>query len=116
MDLATFRKEYIKIDLGIDDSYGRILAIIDFGNVNHWFEQDRQNIDGRVLGKDEKLRIDLNGLKDFIEVFASETRFYYGHDSKLPESLRFLMASKHVFGSKMVFTKPIQKIRAYSKV
>lgn len=112
MDAAAFKKKYIlETELGIDvHKLGRVLSIIDFGNVNHWFEQDRQDADNKLLAEDEKLSISLAGLHDFASFFSDNTRFYYGHDRN-DHSLGFIMAAKNVFGKNRVFTKQIQKIR-----
>jgi uncharacterized LabA/DUF88 family protein len=110
MDLAEFRKQYIVTELGIGEPFGKILAIIDFGNVNFWFDEDRQDAENKALQDDEKFRIKLSGLSEFTRLFSDHVRFYYGHDSQKPESLAFISAVRHTFGKK-VFTKPIQKIR-----
>ena len=101
-------------ELGIDAAYGRILVIIDFGNVDYWFEDDRQDAENRVLADDEKLTIDLQKLGDFTSLFSEHVRFYYSHDPQ-NDSLRFIGAAKHIFGKSRVFTKPIQKIRHHLK-
>lgn len=44
--------------------------MIDFGNVNYWFEQDRQDAENRAIAEDEKLKISLQGLKDFSDLFS----------------------------------------------
>lgn len=115
MDLNELKKEYIIVqELGIDASYGRILVIIDFGNVNYWFEADRQDAENKVLADDEKLSIDLPKLKDFTALLSDHVRFYYGHDPQ-NDSLKFITAAKRIFGKSRVFTKPIQKVRHYLK-
>jgi predicted nuclease of predicted toxin-antitoxin system len=105
------KKYFIEQELGIDSQFGRILSLIDFGNVNHWFEDDRQDADSRPLEEGEKLRINLQGLKDFAALFSVDTRFYYGHDAQSPNPLAFITAAKHIFGKSRVFTKPMQKVR-----
>ena len=66
MDLAELKKEYvIAQELGIDASYGRILTVIDFGNVDYWFEEDRQDADNTAIPDDAKLTINLQKLKEF---------------------------------------------------
>ena len=92
-----------------------MLAVIDFGNVNYWFESDRQSSDNIALADDEKIVIDLDGLKSFSDLFTDHTRVYYGHDADNPYSLRFLAAMKGSFGKSRVFTKPIQKVRHHLK-
>lgn len=115
MDLREFKKEFVRTELGITDGYGRMLSMIDFGNVNHWFEEDRQSADNKALEADEKLNIDLNGLKDFASTFSLDSRFYYGHDAGSLPSINFIVAAKHVFGKSRVFTKPIQFVRHHLK-
>ena len=105
------RKQYVVgEELGIDASYGRILTIIDFGNVDYWFEEDRQDAENTMLADDEKLAIDLQKLKTFTALLSDDARFYYGHDPQ-NDSLRFIAAARHIFGGNRVFTKPIQKVR-----
>lgn len=109
--LDEFKKEYIiKTELGIDVGYGKIIAIIDFGNVNYWFEEDRQDADNKSLANDEKLRINLDGLKSFTSLFSEHIRFYYGHDPQNKNSMQFLTVLRYIFGKK-VFTKAMQKVR-----
>jgi uncharacterized LabA/DUF88 family protein len=115
MDLNAFKKEYVLTELGVDSSFGRMLAIIDFGNVNHWFSNDRQDSDNAMLAGNEYIEINLKGLKSFSDLFTDHTRFYYGHDAQKDSSLGFLMATKHTFGKSRVFTKPIQKVRHHLK-
>ena len=114
MDLIGLKKYVIEQELEIDSSYGRILTVIDFGNVDYWFEEDRQDADNKALADDEKLAIDLEKLKEFTSLFSNHVRFYYGHDPQ-NDSLKFIGAAKHIFGKSRVFTKPIQKIRHHLK-
>jgi len=114
MDLIGLKKYVIEQELEIDDSYGRVLAILDFGNVDYWFEEDRQDADNKALADDDKLAIDLVKLKEFTSLFSNHVRFYYGHDPQ-NDSLKFIGAAKHIFGKSRVFTKPIQKIRHHLK-
>ncbi len=111
MDIQDFKREYIVgTELGIDATFGKILTVIDFGNVNYWFDEDRQDSENKALQEDEKLRIKLDGLYDLASLFSDHIRFYYGHDSQKRESLAFIAAARHVFG-KRVYTKPMQKVR-----
>ncbi len=111
MDLTELKKEYvIGQELGIDAAYGRILAVIDFGNVDYWFEDDRQDADNQALAEEDKLTVDLRKLKEFASLFSNHVRFYYGHDPQ-NGSLQFIAAARHIFGKNRVFTKPLQKIR-----
>jgi uncharacterized LabA/DUF88 family protein len=79
--------------------------------VNHWFESDSQDADNKLLGADEKLRVDLNGLKHFARLFSYDARFYYGHDAQSTNPLGFITAAKAIFGKHRVVTKPMQKVR-----
>jgi len=109
MNIDQAAKEVlIKGDLGIGDEYGRILTIIDFGNVDYWFDEDRQDSDNNPLAEDQKLVIDLDKLKSFCSLFSDHIRFYYGHNTS---KVSFISAAKYAFGKNMVFTKPIQKVR-----
>lgn len=116
MNLQEFKKEYVlKTELGIDESFGRILVMIDFGNVDYWFSEDRQDVDNKVLAEDERLVINLDKLCEFCNIVSPNKRFYYGHDQDKEGSIRFIMAARYAFGKKNVFTKPMQKIRHYLK-
>ena len=75
MDLLEFKKKYVRDELCISTDYGRILTFVDFGNVNYWFENDRQDANNRELHTDEKLAIDLAKLKEFIDLFSVDARF-----------------------------------------
>jgi len=113
VDLYNLKKETVRSNLNIKESFGSILVFLDFANVNYWFEDDEYGFEKTVLNDNERLVIDINKLKEFTGLFASNTRFYYGHDSENSKSLGFLMATKKVFGKSKVFTKPIQKVRHY---
>lgn len=111
MDLAEFKRQFVKTELGITDDYGRMATMIDFGNVNHWFEEDRQDANNKALTDDEKLVIDLTGLNDFASLFSDDIRFYYGTNPDNSGSIGFISAAKHIFGRNRVFTKKIQFVR-----
>lgn len=113
MDLQEFKKQYVQVELGIVEEYGKILSFVDFGNMNYWFEEDRQTHENTALQDDEKLVIDIEKLKDFLGLFSNDTRFYYGHDPLNQKSLGFIQRAEHVFGKDRVFTKSMQKIRHY---
>jgi|SRR3989339_825612 len=115
MELEEFKKQYIRNELQITKDYGRMLALIDFGNVNYWFEQDRQDADNKALGDDEKLKINLVGLRDFARLFSYDLRFYYGSDVFKEGSVRFISAVKDIYGRNRVFSKQIQYIRHHLK-
>ncbi|MFA6159810.1 MAG: hypothetical protein WC678_01835, partial [Parcubacteria group bacterium] len=113
MDLQDLKKKFIKEELKISNNFSEIIAFVDFGNVNYWFEDDRQTYDYVELKSDEKFYIDVEKLKDFLDIVSKDIRFYYGHDPKNSGSLGFIRKAKYVFGGSRVFTKPMQKIRHY---
>lgn len=77
---------------------GRVLCAIDFGNVNHWFDDGDRGIDVRKL-------------QAFCSLFSDDVRLYYGHDPDKPRSLAFLKLLRQAYGRAKVVTKPIQRIR-----
>lgn len=109
MDLQEFKKYNICQQIGISiDEFPRIIAFIDFANVDHWFDDDQYDLDGRALPINKRIGIDLEKLKEFLYCFAEDARFYYGHD---PLNLSFITVAKYIFGRHRVFTKRIQQIR-----
>jgi len=110
VDIEQFKKEYLMKEMGIDSTYGKMLSMVDFGNVNYWFEEDRQDADNQVLLEGEKLEINLEGLKEFSSMLSEDTRFYYGHDQL---NTTFIQRARYVFGKHRVITKQIQKVRHY---
>lgn len=113
MELSELKTQLIKEELGIDDNYGEIISIIDFGNVNKWFTKDRQDWNNNVLKLNEKLRINLEKLRDFSKLFSKLTRCYYGKDPKNEGSKSFNYAMERVFGRHNYVSKDIQKIKHY---
>jgi len=113
MDLQELKKKTVRGALEISDSFGSILVFIDFANVNYWFEEDEYDAENKILSFNEKLSVGLQELKDFSNFFASDIRFYYGHDPSNIKSLGFLIATRKIYGKSRVFTKPIQKVRHY---
>ncbi len=111
MDLESLKKQFIKDELGISNDFGNIFTFVDFANVNNWFRDDRQNSDDSPLAENEKITIDLEALKIFLEVFSNDIRFYYGHNPSSSGSMSFLYKTKEVFGKSRTFTKPIQWVR-----
>lgn len=103
------RQQVIETELGVNASFGKILNFIDYGNVDYWYRDDRQNVENVALADDERLSINLDDLKGFCDLLGYDSRFYYGHS---PESLSYLQAAKYAFGKK-VFTKQIQMVRHY---
>jgi uncharacterized LabA/DUF88 family protein len=113
MELQEFKKQYVKHELGIAESFGKILSFVDFGNVNYWFEEDRQTDENVALKDGEKLVIDILKLKEFLKLFSNDARFYYGHDPMNEKSIWFIQKAEEIFTKIRVFSKPIQKIRHY---
>ena len=116
MDISEFKNNFIKEELKINESYGRILTFLDFGNINYWFEKDRQDSENKVLMPDEKLVINLQGLKDFTSIFSQDTRFYYGSDKNKIGSVNFISVIKNIFGRNRVFSKQIQYIKHHLNI
>jgi hypothetical protein len=113
MDLLGLKQKHIRDTLGIGIDFGKVHAFIDFGNVNYWFAADRQASDGTSLKDDERLEVDIAALHTFVDCFAEDARFYYGHDAGNPGSLGFIRVARDAFGKHRVHTKQIQKIRHY---
>lgn len=113
MDLEQFKQQYVRQELGISEDFGRILPFVDFGNVNYWFDEDRQTHEHVALTESEKLYVDIEKLRDFLAWFSGNARFYYGHDPAREPSMHFIHKCQFSFGKHRVFTKPIQKIRHY---
>jgi len=110
--LDEFKKYTICQEVGISkEMFPRIIAFVDFANVDHWFDGDLYNLDGKVLSAGQRVVIDIEKLKNFLYCFSEDVRFYYGHDPENIGSLAFNSAAKHIFGQYRVFTKRIQKIR-----
>lgn len=102
MDLEDYKIKTIRQKLGLS-SYNPngTTAFIDFANVNKWFENSKSG----------NMHIDLIKLKEFLQTFCDDIRFYYGTDTANAGSLKFIGAASRIFGSKRVFTKPVQKIK-----
>ncbi|MDP1688570.1 MAG: NYN domain-containing protein [bacterium] len=113
MDLQEFKKQYVQTELGITADFGKIVSLIDFGNVNYWFEEDRQTHEYIALKDGEKLFVSIEKLEEFLSLFSSDVRFYYGKDSARQNSLWFIQKAQEIFGKHKVFTKSIQKIKHY---
>lgn len=113
MEFQEFKKQYIRQELGISEDFGKILTLVDFGNVNYWFEEDRQTHEYIALEDNEKLVVDIEKLKNFLEFFSNDIRFYYGHDPAIMGSIGFIHKAEHIFTKNRVFTKAMQKVRHY---
>ncbi|OGL72456.1 hypothetical protein A3F28_03595 [Candidatus Uhrbacteria bacterium RIFCSPHIGHO2_12_FULL_57_11] len=104
-------REFILKQLGLEVSqYKRIAVFIDFGNVNYWFEEDRRDVAGNQLAKDQKLIVDIDSLASFVNSFADHARFYYGTDQQKTSSLHLIRKARGHF---VVVSKQIQWIRHY---
>ena len=113
MDLQDLKKKFIKDELQITEDYGKIFTFVDFSNVNKWFQNDNQDWENKLLALDEKLSINLEKLKLFVDIFSERARIYYGENPKNQKSLSFTYVMRKVFGKRDVMTKDIQKIRHY---
>ena len=111
MEQSELKRQFVRSEVGVDDSYGKVHSYIEFGNVTYWFGDDRQDADRNVIPDDQMLAIDIEGLKSFSDIIAEDTRFYYGHPPGKDTS--FLVKSKHVFGKHRVLTKEIRYVRHY---
>lgn len=113
MDLQELKQQYVREEIGINENFGRIFSFIDFGNVNNWFNEDRQDWDNHLLADLEKITIDLEKLKKFADSFSVRTRNYYGFNSNNEKSLSFTYAMRKIFGNRDFVTKNLQKIKHY---
>jgi len=116
MDLQKLKNQVILGELEIPDDYGRIFSFIDFSNVNRWFENDNQDWNNKLIADDEKIDIDLEKLKSFVDVFNGKARIYYGEDFRNPESKKFTYVIRKIFGKRKVVTKDLQRIKHYIDV
>ena len=95
MDLEEFKSQVIKEKLNIDEGiFGHVLCMIDFGNVDHWFEEDRMNFNGSSLNENEKFVIDFRMLFDVLNCISMKSRFYFGHDPNKKNHLDLLPPQK----------------------
>ena len=113
MDLQELKTQVIREELEIGEEYGNIFSFVDFSNVNNWFENDTQDWNNKLILENEKIRIDLEKLKSFADIFSKRVRTYYGEDPKNCKSLGFTYATRKIFGGKNVITKDLQKIKHY---
>lgn len=111
MDPATFRRDFLRTELGIDESYGTVHSYIEYGNVTYWFNDDRQDAERNQIPEDKTLAINIEGLKKFADVIGEDARFYYGHPPN--GDTAFMVKVKHVFGKHRIFTKEIRYVRHY---
>ncbi|MHB8903915.1 MAG: NYN domain-containing protein [Patescibacteria group bacterium] len=116
MDLQELKKQFVCGELEISSEHGRIFSFVDFSNVNKWFENDNQDWNNKLIDDDEKITIDLQKLKTFIDLFSERARVYYGEDPKSAGSLSFTYVLRKIFGKRDVVTKDLQKIKHYIKL
>jgi len=81
--------------------------------VNNWFEKDNQDWNNKLLTEDEKIKIDLEKLKSFTDIFSDRIKIYYGEDPKNTGSLNFTYAIRKIFGKRNTITKDLQRIKHY---
>lgn len=110
MDLESFKNEYLREELGIEQNkFGRIFCFLDFGNINHWFEKDRRNTNNQALLNNDRWSVDLEQLSLLIGRFSTKSYFYYGFDTNKIASLHLIVKARRLFSS--AITKPIQWIK-----
>lgn len=108
MNLQEFKKH----NLGITrEKFGKIYTFVDFGNVNYWYEKDERGWNNKHLGVDKKLAVDIKKLAEFIGIFSSHKRFYFGLDRNKPKSIRIITKARENFDK--TITKPIQNVKHY---
>ena len=113
MNLADFQKESKKAHLGIGQEFGCILSLVDFGNVDYWYEKDCRDSDGNELDSNQKLNVDIEKLFYFCNIFSVKSKFYYGIDQKRKKSIHIIRLARDNFGKTNAITKHIQYIRHY---
>ena len=100
------------LELGLDlNNFGRIFAFVDFGNVQHWYDEQRKKKDGTLLQPDEVFYVDIIKLGKFLDLFVEHKRFYYGHIPSKSATLHIIiLAEKCKF---VKITKPVHRVRHY---
>ncbi|KKS82868.1 MAG: hypothetical protein UV58_C0004G0041 [Candidatus Wolfebacteria bacterium GW2011_GWC1_43_10] len=98
--------------LGIDqDKFGKICAFVDFGNVNYWYEYDERDGEENILDEGSKLVIDIEKLANFVGLFSTHRRFYFGVGLHNEKANVITYKARRFFDK--VVTKPIQYIKHY---
>lgn len=108
MELKDLKLQSLGI---VNEKFGRILAIIDFGNVTYWYHKDRIGPDAAPLKEDQQLVVDLEKLHSFTKDFAYQSRFYYGWHPRLPNSQHIVVKADKLGFIKN--TKQIQYVKHY---
>jgi len=115
MDIEDFKKLYILKELQIEpEKYGKIFTLLDYGNISHWFDEDRRDVSGKALAVDEYLSVDILNLVNFADVFSSKIVFYYGLDCRNKSSIHILRLARDAYAK--VCSKNIQWIKHYLKL
>jgi uncharacterized LabA/DUF88 family protein len=109
MDLHDLKLQMLGIS-GQKD-FGRILTIVDFGNVTYWYHKDRVGIDAAPLKDDQHLMVDLEKLYSFVKLFSYQARFYYGWHPRLARSQHIVIKADKIGFIKN--TKRVQYIKRY---
>ncbi|HEY4507302.1 MAG TPA: NYN domain-containing protein [Candidatus Paceibacterota bacterium] len=108
MDLTQLKLQ----SLGLEPSlYGRVLAAVDFGNVNYWYRKDQVGPDAAPLKSGQRLVVDIAKLAEFCKSFASESYFYYGWHARMPKSQHLVVKADRLGFVKV--TKVIQYVRQH---
>lgn len=113
MDLNDLRSQAIKERLGISNNFGKIFSIIDYGNVDYWYEKDERDENNNVLGENEKLIVCIEKLNQFCEIFSTKSKFYYGLDHRSEKSIHLIRLARENFGKSNAVTKHIQYVKHY---
>ena len=88
-DLHMFQK------IGFEPrEFGRIFAFVDYGNAQHWYDDDRRKSDDSRLQPDEIFYVDVVKLGEFLDRFVEQKRFYYGHIVSKPATLHIIKKIK----------------------
>ncbi len=108
MDFNEFKLK----SLGIDkNKFGNIYCFVDFGNANHWFDKDRYDGGGNLLGDGEFLIVDIEKLASFINLFCEKKLFYYGFDNARKQSWHIHKKAENCGFVRV--SKPLQLIKHY---
>jgi len=111
MKFNVFRKlKLLSLKLDPKD-FGRIFAFVDYGNVQHWYDDDRRKADGTALESSEIFYVDIYKLGKFIDQLAEHKRFYYGHIASKPATLHIIAIARKCKFIKI--TKPVHRVRHY---
>jgi uncharacterized LabA/DUF88 family protein len=113
MDLLGWKNKYKRYKFGISEDFGSILSLVDFGNVDYWYEYDERDENDVKLGTGEKLVVSIEKLHDFCGLFSLRAKFYYGLDHRKAKSIHLIRLARNFFGKTNAVTKHIQYIKHY---